>query len=221
MSDLDRGRRKLLGAGAATTAGLWVAPSVLTFDQVAAAVGSCGTKPRQIDMSAWSGSQVPSSFTTSDGTAVTMSQADPFGVQQTWTMGVYTGTLNGLDNPAITAMENATNGAGVTVTFTFSPPRALSFSLVDVDYSNGNWRDTVEVIGYSGGSAINPSSMTTGAHATQISPTTVQGTTWSNTSASNVEVDFQTPIDTLTIRHYDTTTWTRFQWIGIHDFHWC
>ena len=69
--------------------------------------------------------------------------------------------------------------------------------------------------------AINPTSMTTGAHTTQISANTVRGTTASSSPDSNVEVDFQTPIDTLAIRHYDVTSWTAFQWIGIHDFHWC
>ena len=40
-------------------------------------------------------------------------------------------------------------------------------------------------------------------------------------SNSEVEVDFQDPVDTITIRHYDDTSWTGFQWIGIHDMHWC
>ena len=33
--------------------------------------------------------------------------------------------------------------------------------------------------------------------------------------------DFQDPIDAMTIRHYDIQDWNGFQWIGIHDLHWC
>ena len=139
-------------------------------------------------------------------------------------MAVYNnggGILNGLDNPAITGMTGADNGEGVSITFTFSTPRAVSFFLVDVDRSFGSWEDHVEVIGYLGGSPIDPASMTTGAHTTQVSANTVRGTTSSSTTDSNVEVDFQAAVDTIVIRHYDNTSWTQFQWIGIHDLHWC
>ena len=223
MTGIDR--RALLGAGASAAAGLWVAPSVLTLDRVAAATGTCGVKPVQVDMSAWTGLNVPSAFTANDGTDVTMSISDPSGVQSSsWDMVVYNdngGNLNGLDNPAITGMTGASKGVGVSITFAFGTPRAVSFFLVEVDRSPGSWEDTVQVVGSLGGSPIDPASMVTGADVRQISANTVQGTAASNGASSNVEVDFQTAVDTVTIRHYDSRNWTAFQWIGIHDLHWC
>ena len=55
---------------------------------------------------------------------------------------------------------------------------------------------------------VNPTSMTTGAANTQIAPDTVRRTADSSGSDANVEVDLQTAIDTLVIRHYDVKNWT-------------
>jgi len=230
-------RRGALKTGAIAGIGLWAAPSILTLDRVEAAVGSCGLKPAQVTFSTWAGAPVPSTFTALDGTVVTMSQSDPSGVQDAnWSMRSYGGTINGLPNPAITKMSEATRGVGVTVTFTFSIPVQPNFFLVDIDSSGGGnhgdkkkdhgdkkegWEDTVQVTGSLGGTAVNPATMATGADSVQISTNTVRGISPSDTTAGNVEVDFQSPIDTLTVFHYDVTRRTGSQWIGIHDFHWC
>ncbi len=216
-------RRGALKTGAIAGVGLWAAPSILTLDRVEAAVGSCGLKPAQVAFSTWAGGLVPSTFTALDGTVVTMSQSDPSGVQDGyWRMRSFWGTINGVANPAITGMSGANFGAGVTVTFTFSIPVQPSFFLVDIDSGGGGgWEDTVQVTGSLGGSPVNPASLLTGADNIQISPNTVRGINPSNTTAGNIEVDFQQPIDTLTVFHYDVTNLTGFQWIGIHDFHWC
>lgn len=215
----------MVKTSAAAGAGIWVAPSVFTFDRAAAAVGSCGTKPVQVDFSRWAGGILPSSFASDDASVnITMSIDDSDGVQDNnWAMRVFNGTLNSRDNPVVTGMRRANNGEGVGITFTFDQPVRLSFHLVDVDAAGSGWEDKVEVLGRLSPSAtnINPDSMTTGSANTQISPNTVRGDSPSGSSNSNVEVDFQTPIDTLIIRHYDDTNRTGFQWIGIHDFHWC
>ncbi|MFT5200643.1 MAG: hypothetical protein ACI9C1_000007 [Candidatus Aldehydirespiratoraceae bacterium] len=95
-------------------------------------------------------------------------------------------------------MQNARGGQGITITFTFSLPMAPSFFLVDVDRSFGSWEDTVQVTGSIGGGApFAPTSMASGGANAFLPP------------------------DTITIAHSDATNWSQFQWIGIHDLHWC
>ena len=202
----------------------WAAPVVLSLDPVAAATGSCGVKPRRVDFSRFAGNLLPSSFTSDDGSiTITATTSDPFGVQDAfWATRVYSGTLNSRDDPVVTAMSNANFGEYVELTFTFSQPVEPSFHLVDIDRSFFSWQDTVRIQGsYLGGAPFAPDSMVTGAANTQLSPDTVQGVSSTSTATGNVEVDFQQPVDPITIRHSDTTSWTAFQWIAIHDFHWC
>ena len=214
----------MVKTGAVVGAGAWVAPSILSYDRVAAAVGSCGFKPVQVDWTDYSGQSISGNYTALDGTTVTVTVADPDGVQDgTWDFRVYNGTINGRDNPVITGMSNAFNGDGVTVTLQFSTPVEPSFFLVDVDRATNFWEDRVEVLGFlGGGGAIDPDSLTLGGAAVQvISPNLVEGVSSSNSTNSEVEVDFQELVDTVQIRHFDHTTWNRFQWIGVHDLHWC
>jgi len=217
----------MVTTGAAVGAGAWVAPSIFTFDRAYAAIGSCGTKPLQVDWSRWRNQNVPvspSNFAANDGVTVTMSIADPDNVQDNyWDMRVFGGTINGRRPPAITGMSGANNGQGVTVTFTFSTPVQPSFFLIDIDGFGGSWIDYVEVLGYlAGGTAIDPNSMTPGGAAVAVvTPSIVVGQFSSSSSNSEAEVDFQSPIDTLTIHHYDDTNAIGFQWIGVHDLHWC
>lgn len=223
----------MVKTGAAVGAGAWVAPSILTYDRAYAAVGSCGTKPVQLDWSNQTiGSQIPlspSTMTANDGVVVTALNHDPDNVQDaTWDWSVYNGTINGRTNPIVNGMNGARDGDGVTLELRFSTPVQPSFFLIDVDRGGccGNpwrWEDSVEVLGYLlGGSAIDPDSITTGGTAvTAINPTTVRGNFSSSSSNSEAEFDFQEPVDTITIRHYDRTRRTGFQWIGLHDLHWC
>ena len=218
------GRRRLVAGGVATGVAAWAAPTVLGFDPVAAAVGSCGIKPRRVDFSRWTGSSVPASFTSDDGSVtVTMSISNPYGVEDpSWSRQVFNGTLNGRDNPVVTAMNSANYGAGVAITFTFSIPVRPSFHLVDVDASSGNWRDDVTVRGsIGGGTDFAPTSITTGAANTALSADTIQGVSSVSTEQGNAEIDFDQLVDTITIVHSDSSAWTAFQWIGIHDLHWC
>ena len=226
-------RRAMVKTGAAVGAGAWVAPSILSYDRAYAAVGSCGDKPAQLEWSDQTiGSQIPLSPSTmeaNDGVVVTAFNFDPDNVQDsTWDWSVYNGTINGRANPIVNGMSGANGGEGVTLELRFSVPVQPSFFLMDVDRGGccGNqwrWEDSVEVLGYLlGGSALDPDSITVGGTAVQaISPTTVRGQFSSSSSNSEAEYDFQEPVDTITIRHYDRTARTGFQWIGVHDLHWC
>lgn len=218
------GRRRIVTGGVATGFAAWATPTVLGFDSVAAAVGSCGIKPRRVDFTRWAGASLPTSFTSDDGAVtVGMTISDLSGVEDlSWSRQIYNGTLNGRDNPLIAGMNNATFGAGVELTFTFSVAVRPSFFLVDVDASTNNWRDEVTIRGSIGGGAdFAPSTISPGPANTALSADTVQGVSSVSNEDGNVEIDFDQLVDTITILHADTSSWTAFQWVGIHDLHWC
>ena len=215
----------MLKTGAAASAGIWAAPSILSLDRAAAAVGSCSTPPRRVDFSRFSGN-LPSNFLSDDGSvSITFTQADPFGVQSaSWDGVIYPGLMNGLDNPVVNGMSGATGGDFVRFRFDFSVPVCPSFYIVDVDRTQGtsnDFEDTVVVVGRNGGPRIDPASFVLGGAQTQINPRTIRGTIPSSTGTGNVLVTFDEPITRLVIRHRDDSSLSGFQWIGIHDFHWC
>ena len=213
----------MLKTGAVASVGIWVAPSVLSLDSVAAATGSCLVPTRQVDFSRFAGSNLPASFLSDDASvSIDFSIVDPWNRQQAGYEGVaWSSVLNGLDNPVITAMENARRGDYVDLIFQFSTPVCPTFSLVDVDRATYSWEDTVRVIGSNGGGTIDPAEMNVGGAQVQINSNTVRGTSSTSSPAGNVEIVFDEAITRLEIRHQDNSNWTAFQWIGIHDFHWC
>jgi len=212
----------MLTAGAVASAGIWVAPTIVSLDPASAAIGSCPAPPRRVDFSRFAGANLPSTFLSDDGTVtINFSQLNPDGVQDpNWDGVVFNGTLNGLDNPVINGMENAVFGDYVEFRFDFSIPVCPSFFLVDVD--RGGWEDTVRVTGRdSGGNRIDPANMILGGTQVQVDSRTVRGTTSTTSPNGNVEVQFGDYITRLEVRHSDVTNLSNFQWIGVHDFHWC
>ena len=127
----------------------------------------------------------PTSATAADGTTITITLFNPFGVADLAFFGrVWGGTLNGLDNPLLMAMENGNNGENMIARFDFSRPVQLCFNLVDVDASAGNWEDTVEIRGTNGGTQVNlgAADIVTGASNTFIAANTVRGLTPTETA---------------------------------------
>jgi len=216
----------MLKTGAVASAGMWAAPSILSLDRASAATGSCASAPLQVDFSRFSGN-LPSSFTSDDGSVtINFTMTDPFGVQDpTYNGVIFNGLMNGLDNPVVTGMNGATFGEFVRLRFDFSEPVCPSFYIVDVDraeFTSNDFEDTVRVTGRDGpGPRIDPASFALGGSQTQINSRTVRGTLPSSTPTGNVLVTFDQPITRLLIRHQDDSALTGFQWIGIHDFHWC
>lgn len=216
----------MLKTGAAATAGLWAAPSILSLDRAAAAVGSCAAPPRRVDFSRFTGN-LPSTFLSDDSTVtISFSMADPFGVQDpAWDGVIWTGTMNGLDNPVVNGMSGATGGDFVRLRFDFSEPVCPTFFLTDVDRTQGttnDFEDTVRVVGRDSlGNRVDPAAMNVGGAQTQINPRTVRGLYGTGGADGNVEVVFDQPIVRLVIRHSDESSLSGFQWIGVHDFHWC
>lgn len=219
-------RRAMLTAGAVASVGVWAAPSILSLDRAAAASGSCATPPRRVDFSRFSGN-LPSTFTSDDGSVtIDFTMSDPFGVQEpSWDGVIYPGLLNGLDHPVVNGMSGATGGDWVRFRFDFSEPVCPTFYLVDVDRNSsgfGPFEDTVVVFGRDGGgSRIDPASLVLGGAQTQINARTVRGVSSSSSATGNVLVTFDEPITRLVVRHRDDSSLSGFQWVGVHDFHWC
>ncbi len=218
----------MLATGSALAAATWIAPSVLTLDRVSAAVGSCGIPPVQVDWSDAAGT-IPNTITAADGTVVTITRADPFGVANAGFFGfVYTAApLSGFTHPILMAMTNASNGDFTSLTFSFSQPVAPCFTMLDVDFGNGgsSWEDTMIMTGTLAGTTVNlgAGDIATGPANTVIGPNTVLGIGGSGqtSTAGNVTVTYPSDIDTLEIRHQDDSAFTDFQYIGIHDLRWC
>lgn len=220
-------RRYLVLSGSALAATAWVAPSVIGIDRVAAAVGTCGAPQLQIDWSAYAGTY-PSSITANDGTTVSITVNDPFGVGDPGFLGlVFNGTTSTLDNPLIMAMDNATNGDYTELIFSFSQPVAPCFSMLDVDFGNFStgWEDTVVFNGTLGGTAVplGVGDITTYPGNAFAGTNTVVGTANVPNSSTDAQIDvsFPSAIDQLSIRHLDNSAFTGFQYVGIHDFSWC
>jgi hypothetical protein len=116
--------RRRVFTGSAAAAALWSAPAITSMDRVAAAVGSCGLKPLQVDLSRWAGAALPGTFTSDDG-SVTLTHTinDPSGVRNaTYTGNVFNGTLNGRTYPVFHAMSGDSLGIYQSMTITFSTP---------------------------------------------------------------------------------------------------
>jgi hypothetical protein len=218
-------RRRMLASGGAIAASAWIAPSVLTLDRVAAAVGSgCAAPPVQVDWSAYAGTY-PTNITANDGTTVTISFTDPNNVATTQHGLVFNGTTSTVDSPILMAMDRARRGDRTEVLFTFSNPVALCFDLIDVDRGTNSWEDTMELRGtLSGvGVPITAADVVTGSANTFSGTNTILGTSSSSntSSAGQASVNYPSPIDQLRISHRDNSNWRDFQYIGIHDLHWC
>ena len=214
-------------SGSAIAASAWVAPSVLKIDRVAAAVGTCGTPPVQIDWTAHAGT-FPTSITANDGTAVSIATNDPFGVADPSFLGLaFNGTTGALDNPIIMAMDNATGGDYTEIIFRFSQPVAPCFSMLDVDFGNfaTGWQDTILFDGTLSGAAVplGAGDIVTSSGNTFVGPNEVVGTgnVANNSTNGQIDISYPAPINQLSIRHVDSSAFNGFQYVGIHDFSWC
>ena len=179
----------------------------------------------QVDWSAFSNT-FPTSITANDGTIVTITANDPFGVADAGFFGrVFNGTLSTLDNPLLMAMSGANNCAFTSITFGFSRPVDLCFEMLDVDRGVNSWEDTINLNATIGGVPVTlgPADLTNGSANMLIGPNSIIGTASSGNSSTNGNTDITYPaaIDNIEIRHQDDTAWTGFQFIGIHDLRWC
>ena len=207
---------------------MWVAPAVLSLDRVAAATGSCGAAPLQVDWSDYAtNSTAPSSVTAADGTVVTLSTSDPINVAGPRHFTTRTEPYGGEQGFLASEMVGGNNGEYVEITLAFSKPVQLCFTLLDVDRRVNRWEDTVILNGTLGGVPVTLTStdIVTGPANTVVANNTIRGILNSNTPGpsadANATITYPSEIDNLIVRHTDITSWTSGQIIGIYDLLWC
>lgn len=228
---LDEGlrisRRQVL-AGSAVAAGVWVAPSVLTLDRVAAAAGSCGVAPLRFDWSTIAPTNsMPSSITANDGTVVRFALSGSTNLLENgYTGNIRTGTRGGRNDYMALGMSGARNGAGVTLTMTFSQPVQVCFEVLDVDRANNSWEDSLTFTASVGGSnvPIGSGDLTpVGSSVVNVGSNGAIGVASepNSSDASNLIFSAPSEVDRVEMRYFDLTRWTAVQVIGIHDLRWC
>ena len=231
MQDDSRGsslsRRRVL-AGAASAAGVWATPSVLKFDRVAAATGSCGVAPVQVDWSNFAPTTtMPASVVANDGTVVSFALSGSTSLLAAGYAGnILAATRGALTDYLALGLQNARNGAGIRLDIRLSAPRQICFTMTDVDRASGAWEDSVAVRAWLGGAnvPINVGDLILqGPSVINIPINTVRGVASEGNSSSLANVDFSAPqeVDRVQLRYYDATSWTNLQVIGIHDLRWC
>lgn len=225
MTDVRVDRRALLTRGAVATAAVWVAPAVTTFDRVAAASGTCGVAPVQLDWSNETNNSTPGTITAADGTDVTFTLVSA-STPASNNFRVRHITRGALADMLYLSMQGAGASDSIVVRMDFDSPVDLCFTLIDVDRSPRRWEDTVSVVGTNGGTPVNLGSadmVLSGTGVSYIGTNTVRGvySVGGSSSASNVDVRYPSPVDSVTITYADVTNWTTTQFIGIHDLRWC
>lgn len=225
--ELRVSRRHVL-AGSVIAAGTWAAPSVLTLDRVAAATGSCGAAPLRFDWSSIAPTTtMPASITANDGTVVSFSLTGSTGLLAGGYVGnVRTGTRGARTDYMALGMNGARNGAGVTLTMSFSQPVQACFEITDVDRARNSWEDSLTLTASVGGTnvPISPADLVPqGTSVANVGANGVRGVASEPNSSANANVLFTAPaeVDVVSMGYFDNTRWTSTQVIGIHDLLWC
>ena len=220
-------RRHVL-AGSAVAAGTWAAPSVVTLDRVAAATGSCGAAPLRFDWSTIAPtSTMPASITANDGTVVSFALSGSTGLLAGGYAGnIRTGTRGARSDYMALGMRGARNGAGVTLTMSFSQPVQACFEVTDVDRAANSWEDSINFTASVGGVNVPVTAadlVPQGSSVVNVGANGVRGVASEPNSSPNANVLFSAPaeVDQISLAYFDDTRWRATQVIGIHDLRWC
>ena len=247
MNQVDR--RSFLvkaGAGGAAAGALWVAPSVIGYN-AAFAGASClihETLTWGTTTGAGNGSTVPYSLSYAAGGGMTLGIAKTnIGGGPTTSSGNLLveslvtgggGTFPG-DGGVTTGSEflqhfsaNAT-GVGQALTFTFSKPvYQLSFTLVNIDFRNGNWQDTVWITGAAFTAVPNPRRPRPPTPSPGPAPRPTHG--WaappsgraaSGAAAGNVTVTMAGPVSSFVLNFTTGASHGSTEHVGLLNLAWC
>ena len=226
MPPVEFPRRRFV-VGTSVASALWCAPAVITLDRVSAATGTCGTAPVQVDWSlvAANHQPPPATYTAADGTVVgftSLASTSP-GKHD---FEVRTGNFGGLQDILMLDMDKGGASDYSQIQIDFDRPVTLCFTLAVVDQKQNSWEDTVSVVGTDGGTPVNlglSDFFFFGTSTTYLGINTVRGVSEAQggSNAGNVDVSYPAPVDRVVITYSDVTSWTKKQFVGIHDLRWC
>lgn len=190
-SGIARWGRVRLIVGAALWVGAWVAPG-----------GHAEAQSQLIWENEFGNGQVPSAVTI-DGTTVSISGADPFGVGVAGNFAVSTDTRGNHSGFWLSGMDGTNRNQFMTARLSFSQPvEDLSFSLLDVD-SNNNFHDSVTVVGWNGNTPFAPTTVFLGSQVREVTAGTYSGinNVDNNSTAANIDVRFDQLVDSVTMMY--------------------
>lgn len=244
LSDIARpSRRAVLGGAAAGVAATWVAPALLTVDAAAAAtcepfavawgdfessINALSASPFPVGVGAhW---QLDVSYSNA---GMTGGGVDQVGYALTTPLGGETANFIEMQlHPNNPPDSDGAAGEYTELTFVFTdtidsllaPVQGLSFTLLDIDLSTGDWEDDVQLYASLGGVPVllGPTDFTivdntVVAHG--VGPTydefiAIDGPVANGGTAGNVAIAYSSNVDTLTIR-YTANSGIQAQQIGI------
>lgn len=170
---------------------------------------------------------MPASITANDGTVVSFALGGSTGLLATgYTGNVRTGTRGARTDYMALGLVGATNGAGVTLTMSFSQAVQACFEVTDVDRANGSWEDSINFTASNGGTNVAISAtdlVPQGPSVVNVGANGAIGVASEGNSSSRANLLFTAPsnVDQVVMSYFDNTTWTSTQVIGIHDLRWC
>lgn len=144
--------------------------------------------------------QVPTPVTI-DGTTVTITGQDPFGVGTVGNFAVSTGTRGAHTGFWLTGMDATNQSQFMTATLSFSQQvESLAFSLLDID-TNNDFHDSITVVGWDGNTPFAPTTVFIGPAVNEVSPGVYTGlASIGNASTdANIDVRFDQLVDSVSL----------------------
>lgn len=140
---------------------------------------------------------------TIDGTTVSITGFDPFGVGVAGNFAVSTDTRGAHSGFWLSGMDGTNRSQFMTATLAFSQQvEELSFSLLDVD-GNNSFHDSVTVVGWSGSTPFAPTTVFLGSEVDEVGAGSYSGrnNVDNNSTAANIDVRFDQLVDSVTIMY--------------------
>lgn len=137
---------------------------------------------------------------TIDGTTVTITGFDPFGIGSAGAFTVSYGTRGGHSGFYELGLDATNQSQFVRATLDFSQQvEALSFTLLDVD-TNNQFHDSVTVVGWNGTTAFAPTTVAIGSAVAEVAPGVYSGLSNvpNGSTDSDIELRFDQFVDSVT-----------------------
>ncbi|MEM7417272.1 MAG: right-handed parallel beta-helix repeat-containing protein [Gemmatimonadota bacterium] len=169
---------------------------------VAASADQAAAQSQLIWENLFADGQVPTPVTI-DGTTVTLTGQDPFGIGTGGNFAVSTGTRGNHAGFWLTGMDATNQSQFMTATLSFSQQvESLEFSLLDID-TNNDFHDSITVVGWDGATPFAPTTVFIGTAVNEVSPGVYTGlaSIGNFSTDANVDVRFDQLVDSVTLMY--------------------